>query len=118
MLNLLLNSYFINNFSGSLSLVDLGSVNVTSRNVMTAVAALCNRPTAVSFFKLNYLDEFPDRDNLDCTCEECLSQFWDSECSDDENPPRRYCGSKYRAPDIKITKDDLRSTLQMDWPKV
>ena len=93
-------------------------MNVTSRNVMTAVAALCNRPTAVSIFTLNYLDEFPDRDNLDCTCEECLSQFWDSECSDDENPPRRYCLSKYRAPDIKITEDDLRSTLQMDWPKV
>ena len=108
----------LNVFTGSLALIDLGSVNVTSKNVMTAIGSLCTCPQAVTLFSSSYSNEFSGSDNLDCTCDECLEQFWDNDCSDDEDPPRSYRLNQYRDPDPIISQEKLRSILKREWPKV
>ena len=98
---------------GSLALMDLGSVNITSQNVMTAIASLCTRPIAVSLFKTDYGNEFSTMDNLNCTCEEWCYNFSNVPTSDNEDPPR-----PYRSPDPTISQEKLLSTLKFSWPKV
>ena len=88
-------------------------MNITSQNVMTAIASLCTRPKAVSLFKTDCYNEFPIDDELDCSCEECHYNFSNVPTSDDEEPPRPH---PYL--DVTISQEKLQSTLKFNWPKV
>ena len=92
-------------FLGPLSLVELGSVNMKSGNVMRAISSLCVRPKAASFFHIcsDVLAQ-----NLDCSCEECYDGFQNS--SDDDEDGQSIT-------EQIISDHQLEMTLK-DWPKV
>ena len=89
--------------------MDLGSVNTTSKNVMTAIASLFTRPKAVPIFNTDYGNEFSTMDNLDCSWEECC---YNVPTSDDEEAPRPYQSLDETIPQAKFYD------LKFYWTKV
>ena len=115
----LLNLIIVNcNILGSLSLVDLGSVNITSHSVMTFIASLCSRPKVVSFSDPSASEEHPNRlrqpRRRQCGCGGYHSNSdGDSDVSSDDDDARHVVQG-----DSVISKDKLRKILKTDWPKV